>query len=122
MNWSLFLLNQLTEDAVAAQEGERSFSYIWLSILITLVAWMEPEDSQSMVVEAVKVCKGTWYQNLWWVEESNRQAYCMINFRVYWEALQEAVVKVPWLSDATMIKYYRIIQQNRHPKFIKIYG
>ena len=45
MNWSLFLLNQLTEDAVVAQAGERSFSYSWLLILIALVAWMEPEDN-----------------------------------------------------------------------------
>ena len=44
MNWSLFLLNQLTEDTAATQVGERSFSYSWLLILIYLVAWMEPED------------------------------------------------------------------------------
>ena len=59
MNWSLFLLNQLTEDVVVAQFGERSFSYSWLLILIALVAWMEPEDYQPMLVEVVKVCKGT---------------------------------------------------------------
>ena len=55
MNWSLFLLNQLTEDAVAVQDGECPFTYSWLLILIALVAWMEPEDYQRMDVEAVKV-------------------------------------------------------------------
>ena len=44
MNWPLFLLNQLMEDAVAAQANEQPFSYNWLLILISLVAWMEPED------------------------------------------------------------------------------
>ena len=57
MNWSLFLLNQLMEDAVTAQAGERPFSYSWLLILIDLVSWMEPEDYQHMSVVAVKVCK-----------------------------------------------------------------
>ena len=61
MNWSLFLLNQLLEDFVAAQAEERSFSYSWLLILISLVAWMEPEDYQLVSVSAQNVCKGTWY-------------------------------------------------------------
>ena len=55
MNWSLFLLNQLTKDAIAVHVGERPFMYSWLLILIALVAWMEPEDYQRMDVEAVKV-------------------------------------------------------------------
>ena len=58
MNWSLFLLNQLIEDAIAVQARERPFTYSWLLILIALVAWMEPEDYQRMMVEAVEVCKG----------------------------------------------------------------
>ena len=53
-----FLLNQLMEDAKAAQAGARSFTYSFLLILIALVAWMEPEDYQGMDVKAVEVCKG----------------------------------------------------------------
>ena len=68
MNWSLFLLNQLTKDVVIAQVRERYFSYSWLLILTALVALMEPEDYQSMVVEAAKVWKGAQYPNLWWVK------------------------------------------------------
>ena len=55
MNWSLFLLNQLTKNAVVAQDREQPFSYSWLLILISLVAWMEPENYQPMFIEAVKV-------------------------------------------------------------------
>ena len=71
MNWSLFLLNQLLKDALAAQAG-RPFSYSWLLILIALVAWMEPEDYQPMAFDVTKVCRGARYQNLWWVEEPSR--------------------------------------------------
>ena len=67
MNWSLFLLNQLLVDSLAAQ-SRCPFSYSWILILTALVAWMEPEDYQPMMVEATKVCRIARYQNLWWVE------------------------------------------------------
>ena len=57
MNWSLFLLNQLLDNALTAQVGW-PFSYSWLLILIALVGWMEPEDYKPMEVDAVKVCRG----------------------------------------------------------------
>ena len=79
MNWSLFLLNQLLIDALTAQRGH-PFSYSWLLILITLVAWMEPEDYQPMAVEEVKVFHGARYQNLWWVKELNCQKDYAIHF------------------------------------------
>ena len=80
MNSSLFLLSQLTEDVVIVQDEERPFTYSWLLILITLVAWMDPEDYQRMDIEAIKVCKGVRYQNLWWVEEPSRKEDCTIHF------------------------------------------
>ena len=43
---------------MVVQAGERPFTYSWLLILITLVAWMDLDDYQGMDVEAVKVCKG----------------------------------------------------------------
>ena len=58
------------EDAVAGQARERSFTYSWVLILIALMVWMELVDYQGIDVEAFKVCKGAWYQNIWWFEES----------------------------------------------------
>ena len=55
MNWSLFLLNQLVEDVVVIQPGVIPFTYSWLLILITLVAWMEPNRYQGMDVKAIEV-------------------------------------------------------------------
>ena len=57
---------------MVVQEGERAFTYSWVLILIALIAWMEPVDYEGMDVEAVKVCKGARYQNMWWVEEPTR--------------------------------------------------
>ena len=37
MNWSLILLNQLLEDGIIVQDGEKPFTYSWLLILIELV-------------------------------------------------------------------------------------
>ena len=55
MNWSLFLMNQLVEDAEVIHVSARSFTYSWLLILIVLVDWMEPEDYQGMDVKALEV-------------------------------------------------------------------
>ena len=75
------------EDAKAAQEGARSFTYSFLLILIALVAWMEPYEYQGMDIKEIEVCKGARYQNLWWVKDAKRVIYCLIQFWIYWEAL-----------------------------------
>ena len=104
MNWSLFLLNQLLSDALTAQRGH-PFSYSWLLILIALVAWMELEDYQPMMVEATKVCHSTRYQNLWWVEEPSHQTDCAIHFWIYWQSLQANAIAVLRISPYTVAKY-----------------
>ena len=70
MKWCLFLLNQLTEDMMLVQEGKIPFTYSWMLILISLVAWMEHADYQGMDVEIAQVCRGERYQNLWYLSES----------------------------------------------------
>ena len=72
---------------ILIQEGKQPFTYSWLLILISLVAWMEPIDYQGMDVEEMKVCKGACYQNLWRVKEPKILEECVIQFWVYWEAL-----------------------------------
>ena len=119
MNWSLFLLNQLLEDVLAAQTG-RPFTYRWLLVLIALVAWMEPEDYQPMAVDAVKVRHGARYQNLWWVKEPSQQEECAIHFWVYWETLQDATIVIPRFSPYAMVKYQRILRFSIGPHSIHI--
>ena len=83
MNWSLFLLNQLTDDVMLVQEGKCPFTYSWLLILIVLVGWMEPTHYQGMDVEVAQVCRGTRYQNLWWLNEREHQIEWDIQFYIY---------------------------------------
>ena len=65
MNWLIFLLNQMMEDAMLVQEGKRPFTYSWLLILIALMGWIEPTYYQGMDVEVTQTCRGERYQNLW---------------------------------------------------------
>ena len=65
VNWSLFLMSWIVEDAKATHAGARSFTYSSLLIFIMLVGWMEPKDYQGMDVKAIEVCRGARYQNLW---------------------------------------------------------
>ena len=76
-------MNQLEKDTVAVEEGEIPFTYSWLLILITLVAWMDPYDYQGMDFKAIEVCKGTRYQNLWWVKEEKILNDCAVQFWIY---------------------------------------
>ena len=59
------------------------------------MAWMESVDYQGMEVEAVKVCKGARYQNIWWVKEPKILNDCAIQFWDYWELLHATAMKVP---------------------------
>ena len=87
MNWSIFLMNQLVEDTVVMQTGERPFTYSWLLIFIALVAWVESDDYQGMDIRSIEVCKGAQYHKLWWVKEVKRMVEYSIHFLIYWEAL-----------------------------------
>ena len=82
---------------------------------------MELEYYQSMAVNAMKVCRNARYQNLWWVEEPNRQMEYVIHFWVYWKVLQAAIVKFPRLSTYAATKYQRLIQFAIGPHSIYIH-
>ena len=97
-------MNELEKDVVVVEVGEIPFTYSWLLILIVLVAWMELYDYQGMDVKVIEVCKGARYQNLWWVKEPERLMDCVIQFWIYWEALQVVAMKLPRLSEEAATK------------------
>ena len=68
----MFLLNELMEDAVLAQDVGKPFTYSWLLILIALGIWMEPTHYQGMEVDVVNICRGAIYKNLWVLEDKQR--------------------------------------------------
>jgi hypothetical protein len=64
MSWETFLLNQLLIDCKEAQEKGMEFHYASLLILIELVAWREPEETQ-FLGDVKKPCLVAIYLKLW---------------------------------------------------------
>ena len=105
MNWLLFLLNQLTEDAIMIQEGKRPFTYSWLLILIALLGWKEPKCYQGMDVVVAKACRGAHYQNLWWLEVKEQPVNYVIQCYLYWNEIRDASRKVSHLTEEAAMRY-----------------
>ena len=95
MNWYLFLLNELMEDTILAQEVGKPFTYSRLLILIALVGLMEPKYYQGMEVDIVNICKGDRYKNLWALNNKERQNDNNIQFYLYLDALWDMREKIP---------------------------
>ena len=73
-----------------------------------------------MDVEAMNMCKGARYQNLWWVEEPIQQVDRAIHFWICWEELHAATVKVPPLSNEAISEYQRIARFSIGPHTIDV--
>ena len=63
-NWENYLCDEFLENYREAQEQGKTFHYAWLPLLIVLVAWELPKDSQFRsiaqdLLEAVK-CASLW--------------------------------------------------------------
>ena len=98
MNWSLFLLNELMEDAVLVQDTGNLFTYSWLSIVITLVGWMEPTHYQGMEVDVVNIWRGARYKTLWEINNKERKNSNNIWFYLYLDTVREEAIKVSQLT------------------------
>ena len=120
MNWSLFLLNQLTEDLMLVQEGKQPFTYIWMIILIYLVAWMDPKNYQGMDFMVAHVCKGARYQKLWYLIQDDQLKHCTIHFWLYWDALQVVSMNILCLSEEAMVKYRWFMRFTMGPHVIHV--
>ena len=108
MNLYLFLLNELMEDAVLAQQVGNPFTYSCLLILITLVGWMEPTHYQGMEVDDVNICRGAQCKDLWEIKNKERKTDINIQFYLYLDALQDVTVKILRLIDEAASKYYKV--------------
>jgi hypothetical protein len=64
MNWATFFLNQFLIECEEVQDKRTKFHYTWLLILIALLAWREPNDTQFFGVKD-KPCLDARYHNLW---------------------------------------------------------
>ena len=50
INWCHFLLKELIQDSIDAQERGWAFHYSWLLILISFIGWYEQEHYQGVNV------------------------------------------------------------------------
>jgi hypothetical protein len=90
MSWAPFLLNQFLLDYIEAQDKGMEFHYPWLLILISFIAWGEPEDTQFLGMRG-KPCIATKYHNLWFSTNKRRQMDNNIEFFLYAEMIQHCI-------------------------------
>ena len=72
-NWSLFLLNMLQADCLAAQyEANHPFHFSWILILCAFVGWKEPPNTQFPQLPG-GAPRGVRYASLWDSHSSTRK-------------------------------------------------
>ena len=107
ISWCQFLLNEIVQDASDAHEMGKPFHYSWLLLLISFVAWSDPQDYQGL--DLLVTCQGEKYQNLFyekdlkdWHEQSN------IEFCMHGEAIRNQVKNMSRLDDTTVHQFHPI--------------
>jgi hypothetical protein len=90
MNWVDFSSQSVS--AILQEEKDRGmeFHYAWLLILILIVAWRDPKDSQYLLATN-KLCLVMWYVNLWHTVHKERQLDNNIHFYIYKESIREII-------------------------------
>jgi hypothetical protein len=94
MSWEMFLLNQFLIYYREDQDKGMEFHYSWLLILIILVSWRDPYDTQFMGV-VKKPCLAVKYVNKWHTADKERQLDNNIVFYVYKEVIQMSIQNTP---------------------------
>jgi hypothetical protein len=116
----MFLLNQFLIDCKEAQDKGMEFHYAWLLILIALVAWREPEDTQFLGAMK-KPCLAARYVNLWHTVHKERQLDNNIMFYVYKEVIQMSIQNTPCILPQVVEAYKGIacFKDGRHHMYIQ---
>ena len=106
-NWSLFLLNMLQADCLAAQdEANHPFHFSWLLILYAFVGWKEPPHTQFPQI-AGGAPRGVRYASLWETNSPAKKAVNMMVFHEYYKLLMKVIQDTPWLNTETVDIYDR---------------
>ena len=92
-NWVLYLLNQFTEDYIAAQDQNQPFHYAWLLILIGFVGWKE--SKQGIFLNTNLNYRGARYANLWATSDSARKEANNMVFYYYYDQLCKVINSSP---------------------------
>jgi hypothetical protein len=83
MNWASYLVNELEKDYRGAQDQGYEFHFIWLLILIALVAWEMPEGTTFPEVDPSKPMVAR-FTTLWYTRDMTKQWKSNAMFHTYY--------------------------------------
>lgn len=90
MNWATFFVNQFLIDCVESREKGMEFHYVWLVILIALVAGREPDKCQFLKTSQ-REHAGVRYVNIWHTMHKGRQQDNNVTFYVYFDTIRHII-------------------------------
>ena len=96
-NWADHIVKEFLEDVLDAQE-KRPFHYSWLLVLITLVGWREPQETQFVDVPP-EMPYAARYASLWHSQNKDSQLLTNTVFAFYSLNITVSIFKNPRLSE-----------------------
>ena len=97
-NWAAYLAKEFLEDSRETHEKGRPFHYSWLIILITLVGWQEPTETQFDVVPAHMPGIAR-YASMWVSQDKTHQQMKNYVFSFYMMSISYEIINTPRLSN-----------------------
>ena len=95
--------------AINAHEKGTLFHYSWFLLLISFIAWSNPQDYQGL--NLLVTCKGVRYHNLWFEKYlKDRQKHNNIEFFMHGEAIRHQVNNMSRLDDDTIQQFRSIVK------------
>ena len=87
MNWCTYLVNELNNDCLEAQDKGYEFHFSWLLILIAFVAWQEPTGAKFPEIDSTEPL-ALRYSSLWYDTNMNRQWQYNVVFHQFYLQLK----------------------------------
>ena len=103
-NWVAYVVKEFLEDARNEEEKGRAFHYSWLIVLIALVGWKEPTETQFAVVPA-HMPGAARYASLWVSQDKTHQQMTKYVFSFYMMSISYEIINTPWLSHELFSQY-----------------
>jgi len=90
MNWVTFFVNQFLTDYKEAQDNGMKFHYAWLLILIELVSWRDPRETE-FLEGMQELCLEARYVSSWNTTHKNMKMDNNVIFYIYKEIIQHFI-------------------------------
>ena len=119
-NWADFIAREFLEDVQDAQELRRPFHYSWLLVLIALVGWREPEQTQFVDVPP-DMPFASRYASLWYSTNKGLQQLTDYTFAIYSFNILVEIFKNPRIAHELYEQYAGVarFKADMHNLFIQ---